>query len=100
MKWSRSYMNSPPLGHDADRRPPWRRHQPPLHVFLLPLSLRHVDVAVLVHVVVVVLELRVLYNRQVRTAQLLLRVVVVDKLIWDSEEVEQIVGTNKYLVKR
>ena len=97
MKWSRSYINSPPLGHDADRRPPRRRHQPPLHVLLLLPSLRHVDVAVLVHVVVVILELRVLYNRQVRTAQLLLRVVVVDKIIWGLDDMTlPISGTNKY----
>ena len=71
---------APSLGHNADWRPP--RNRPPLdhRLLLLPLALRHVDVAVLVHVVLVVVELRVLDQRQVRPAQLLLEVVV-DKVI-------------------
>ena len=62
-KSNRTIVDSPPLGHYADGRPPWRRHQPPLDVLLLLPSLRHVDVAVLVQVVVVVVELRVLDQR-------------------------------------
>ena len=88
----------PPLRHDAGRKSP-RRHQPPLHLLFLLLPLRHVDVAVLVHVVVVVVELRVLDQRQVRPAQLLLRVVV-DKVIWRLEMTHPIsIWTDKHFVK-